>query len=128
MKKIVGIALLAAGLGGCALTPESVEAPVDRRVTIAADLARDILVTDVKCVRGASNVLTFQANVVNHTVKDCGLEWRLVWLDATGLEIESAVSNWTKLMIAPQDIAALVGTASTPNAVDMRFYVRRLRR
>ena len=128
MKRLIWMSVLALGLGGCALTPDSVDAPFDQRVTIAADLARDLLVTDVRCARGPGGNLSFQANVVNQTVRDLGLEWRVAWLDADGLEIESVVSTWRKVMVAPQDIAMLVNTASTPNAVDMRFYVRRLRR
>jgi len=128
MQRFLVLVLLALGLGGCALTPDSVDAPFDRRVTIAPDLVRDLVVTDVHCARGSAGMLSFQANVVNHTARDLGLEWRVVWLDADGLEVDSAVSTWRKLMVAPQDIAMLRNTANTSNAVDMRFYVRRLRR
>lgn len=110
------------------MAPDAADVPFDRRVTIAADLARDLVITDVRCARGTGGHLSFQANVVNHTASDLGLEWRVVWLDADGLEIESAVSTWRKVMVAPQDIAMLVNAASTPKAVDMRFYVRKLRR
>lgn len=122
------VAVLSLALGGCALTPESVEAPLDRRVTLAADLARDVLVSNIRCVRGEGGYLHFQAEAVNRTTADCGVEWRIAWLDASGLEIESVAATWRKLMIPPQDIVALASTAPNPAAVDFRFYVRKLRR
>ena len=127
-KSIFGLVALAAVLmAGCAVTPNATPPP-DRRVTIAADLASDVLITDIRCVRGAGGCLNFQADAVNHTTGDCGVEWRIAWLDASGLEIESVTGNWRKLMIAPQDIVALSATATTPTAVDFRFYLRKLRR
>ena len=125
---ILGFVLSAALLTvGCAVKPD-LTPPPDRRVTIAADLASDVLITDIRCVRGAGGCLNFQADAVNHTTGDCGVEWRIAWLDASGLEIESVTGNWRKLMIAPQDIVALSATATTPTAVDFRFYLRKLRR
>jgi len=128
MKTELVIVLAALLLGGCATPTERIPAPVDRRVTLASDLADDILVNDIRCVRGVGNCLTFQATVINRKASDCGIEWRVVWLDGSGIEIESAVSTWRKVMVAQQDVATLWGTASTPAAADMRFYVRRLRR
>jgi len=124
--------LAAAGLAamtiGCAMAPSPEPRPFDRRVTVAADLAADVVVTDIRCVRGAGGHLEFQANVVNNQADDCGIEWRIVWLNADGIEIESAVSNWTKLMVSPKDIAEIRGTAASAAATDFRFHVRRLRR
>lgn len=113
---------------GCTMPPATGDVPVDRRVTLAADLADDVVVTDIRCVRGACGHLEFQANVVNNLAEDRGVEWRIVWLDASGLEIESVVSNWAKLMISAKDIAEIRGVAPSQAAVDFRFHLRRLRR
>lgn len=101
--------------------------PMDRRVTIAADLGTKVYVTDVRCAKGKSDYSTFQANVVNNTSRDLGVEWRVVWLDEDGIAIDSLVSTWNKVMLAPNDIQALKVTAPRTDAADMRFYVRRLR-
>lgn len=101
--------------------------PMDRRVTIAADLGTKVYVTDVRCAKGKSDYSTFQANVVNNTSRDLGVEWRVVWLDEDGITIDSLVSTWDKVMLAPNDIQALKVTAPRTDAADMRFYVRRLR-
>lgn len=128
LQKSFGLlALLGLLMTGCAVKPD-LTPPPDRRVTIAADLASDVAITGIRCVRGVGGCLNFQAEAVNHTTKDCGLEWRIAWLDASGIEIESVTGAWRKLMISPQDIVALTATATTPAAVDFRFYLRKLRR
>ena len=99
--------------------------PPDRRVTIAPDLGKSIYVTDVRCTKGSSDCYTFQANVVNNTSSERPVEWKVVWLDADGMEIDSTVSTWAARMIQPYEICALKGTAHTKAAVDMMFYVRR---
>ena len=113
---------------GCTMTPATNDIPVDRRVTLAADLADDMVVTDLRCVRGPSGHLELQANVVNNLAEDRGVEWRVVWLDASGLEIESVVSNWAKRMVSAKDIAEIRSVAPSQAAVDFRFHLRRLRR
>ena len=101
--------------------------PPDRRVTIGADLGTKVYVADARCAKGKSDYATFQANVVNNTSRDLGVEWRVVWLDEDGIAIDSLVSTWNKVMLAPNDIQALKVTAPRTDAADMRFYVRRLR-
>ena len=116
-------ALVAAlSLAGCKATNVP---PPDRRVTIAPDLGKSIYVTDVRCTKGSSDCYTFQANVVNNTSSERPVEWKVVWLDADGMEIDSTVSTWAARMIQPYEICALKGTAPTKAAVDMMFYVRR---
>ncbi len=111
-------------LTGCVATNVP---PMDRRVTIAEDLGCSAYVTDVRCTKSGGSYATLQANVVNNTSSDLGVEWRVVWLNAEGVEIDSAVSSWNKLMISPKDIHGLKNTAPRMDAVDMRFHLRRLR-
>ena len=126
MKKLIAVLGMAASalLTGCVATGL---APMDRRITIAEDLGCDVVVTDVRCAKGASAYATFQANVVNNTSSDLGVEWKVVWLDADGVAIESAVSTWNKLVLPAKDVQALRNTAPRMDAADMLFYVRRLR-
>jgi len=118
---LVGAALVS----GCVATNVP---PPDRRVTIAPDLGTNIYVTDVRCVPGQTGIYTFQANVVNNTRWDLPVQWKVVWLDADGVTIDSAVSTWRDLMLQPYEVGALKGVAPTPNAADMMFYVRHARR
>ena len=116
--------LCAVLLSGCVATNVP---PMDRRVTVAEDLGCRVYVTDVRCAKGKSDYPTFQANVVNNTSGDLGVEWKVVWLDADGVAIDTLASTWNKLMLPPKDIQALRSTSPRMDAVDMLFYVRRLR-
>ena len=123
MKKLLIAALAGAGLfSGCSTLP-----PADTRVTIAADVAGDIVISDIRCPRNQAGFLTFQANVVNVRSGERGVEWKVAWLDADGVEIDSLVSSWNKVMLAPNEIKGLKATAPRADAADARFYVRRLR-
>lgn len=109
-------------LGGCAMTPG---APVDRRVTLSPEVGYDVCVTDIRCCKGTGDYFTFQANVANNTGSPYPIQWKVQWLDAEGLEIDSLVSSWDSLMLQPFEVRALKGTAPRPEAVDLRFYARR---
>ncbi len=98
---------------------------MDARVTVAENLGLDLFVSDVRCAKGKSDFYSFQANVVNNTRSTLNVEWKVQWLDADGMEIESLVSGWNRIGIAPKEMRGLSGTASSRDAVDMRFYVRR---
>ena len=123
MKKLMMIILAAAAtaLAGCISSPIP---PEDSRVTIAPNLGNRLYVTDVRCTKGASQYLTFQANVVNNTDSELRVQWKVLWLDSDGIEIDSAVSAWNDVAVQPFDIKGLKGTAPRMDAADMRFYVR----
>ena len=121
---LIAFAMLGAVIaGGCVATNIP---PMDRRVTVAADLGTRVYVTDVRCAKGNGDYATFQANVVNNTSSDLGVEWKVTWLDADGIAVDSLVSTWNKLMLAPNDVVALKNTSPRVDAADMLFYVRRL--
>lgn len=127
MKNLMITALFGAvcTLAGCISPPQNAaEAPADTRVTVAPDLFGDIVVTDVRCVKNAIGYMTLQANIVNNCSRPLAVDWRVQWLDADGVEIESVVSTWNARMIQPMEICGLKATASSPSAADMRFYVR----
>lgn len=125
MKRLMIIAFAAgvALLTGCVSAPIP---PMDSRVTIAPNLGRKLYVTDVRCTKGSSPYLTFQANVVNNTGSELRVQWKVQWLDPDGMEIDSVVSTWNDAAIQPYDIKGLKGTAPRTNAADMRFYVREM--
>jgi len=127
MRHLVGlfVAGVAALLVGCASTSLP---PADSRVTIAADLADDIQVMSLKCVRDAGGYLELQSTLVNRKAVDCEIEWRVVWLGADGLEIPSAVSNWSKRQLSANDVGGMRNVAPSRDAVDFRLNLRRLRR
>lgn len=124
-SKFAMAALGAVLLSGCVATNIP---PPDRRVTVARDLGTSVYITDIRCAKGASDFYTFQANMVNNTSRDLPVEWKVVWLDADGVAIDSVVSTWSARMLNPHDVCALKGVAPRSDAVDMLFYVRRARK
>ena len=116
------LVVAACAFSGCSTLP-----PADTRITIAADVASDIRVTDARCVKGSGDYFTFQANVVNNCTSQRVVEWKVQWLDADGVAIDSVVSSWNSRAIQPMEICALKSTAPCPEAADFRFYVRKAR-
>ena len=128
MKRLVIAAFVAVSgmLTGCISSPQNVcEAPTDTRVTISPDLSGKVVVTDVRCVKGSSQYLTFQANIVNNSSSPLAVDWKVQWLDADGVEIDSVVSTWNARMLQPYELCGLKATAPTTAAADMRIYARK---
>ena len=125
MKKIMSLVSAAAlaVLAGCVVAPVP---PMDTRVTIAPDLGHKLYVTDVRCTKGHSDFLTLQVNAVNNTGSELRVQWKVVWLDPEGMEIDSLVSSWNSLALQPHEIRGLKGTAPRVDAADMRFYARKM--
>ena len=132
MGRVVFSAIVfsACALAGCIAPPQNVgEPPADTRVTIAPDLCGDVVVTDVRCVKvGGGHYLTLQANLVNNCGSPLPVDWKVQWLDADGVEIDSVVSTWNARMLQPHEICGLKATAPTTAAADMRFYARKSKR
>ena len=101
--------------------------PMDRRVTVAPNLGTAVWVTDVRLAKGPSSHFTLQANVVNNTDGVVRMDYRVEWLDATGMVIPSVVSTWQPIAAAARAVIPLQATAPVPEAVDFRFYVQAAR-
>lgn len=98
--------------------------PMDRRVTVAPDLGTAVWVTDVRFTRIQSQQYTMQANVVNNTNAVVPMEYRVVWLDANGMELPGVMSDWQPISAAPRAVVGLAATAPSPQALDFRFHVQ----
>lgn len=128
MKSILVMICAAIGFAGCiSRQPNEPQEDLDTRVTVGPDLCYDVYVTDVRCTKGKSDFYTFQANLASRCSGDLPVEWKVQWLDADGIEIDSIVSTWNALMLQGFEIRALKGVAPRKDAADMRFYVRRAR-
>ena len=124
LRRTFLVGLMSAAVLGCVSNRMP---PGDTRVTIAPDLCGDVEVSDVRCARGSSSYLTFQANLVNVRNKTLAVDCKVQWLDAEGVEIDSVVSTWNTRALQPFEIRGLKATAPRPDAADMRFYVRKAR-
>jgi len=122
MRKTIGI--LSFALCACMGCVSYHTPPMDRRITVSPDMGTSIWVTDVRLAKAHSQHYTLQVNVVNNTGSVVRMEYKVVWLDANGLEIPSIVSIWQMMSAASHEVVGLTATAPSPDAVDFRFYVR----
>ena len=123
MKRMMLFSLLAAVclLAGCGSTKVQ-----DPRIIIDGSVSRYIDVDNVRCFKNESGFPVFYADVTSLYRKELAIEWKVQWLDANGIEIESAVSTWQKNAIASHDIKGIRNVAPSKEAVTMRVYIRKL--
>jgi uncharacterized protein YcfL len=123
MKKMMSLFIFIFGiiLGGC-----STVQLLDRRIIVSDDIASDVHIVDVRCRKTNSNYNTIQANVKNLTSAELPLQWKVVWFDINGIEIDSITSTWNDYAIQPGDIIALKHTAPSLDAIDARIYIRQM--
>lgn len=121
MKRIISLVMVMFSLvvTGCISVVQ-----MDKRVVVSKELASDIHVIDIRCGKTNSDYCTLQANVKNLTSSELCVQWKTVWFDANGIEIDSITSTWNDHAIQPDDIKALKHTAPSLNAVDARIYIR----
>lgn len=124
MKRVISLAMVmfSVVIAGCISVVQT-----DRRVVVSEELASDIHVIDVKCGKTNSDYCMVQANVKNRTSSELCVQWKTVWFDANGIEIDSITSTWNDYAIQPGDIKVLKHTAPSLNAVDARIYIRSMR-
>lgn len=121
MKKLIALTFFAA-LCGCAAAPK---APVDRRVTLAPDVDGDVYVTDIRFGTQNGSIPAMQANVVNNCSKQYGVQWKVQWLDADGMEIDTVLSSWDAVVLQPYEVKGLKCSAPKSDTADFRLYIRR---
>ena len=123
MKKsllfLILLCSIALGAGIAYNTP-----PGDRRVTLAPDIAKIVVVADLRLVRDNSRHFVFQANLVNNSDRMQMLECRVVWLGENGLEIASMASNWRFKILSPNEVSRITAVAPVEYACDFRFYAQ----
>ncbi|MCR5413219.1 MAG: YcfL family protein [Kiritimatiellae bacterium] len=125
MSTMFAAALLGAALAGC--VTEQLP-PMDPRITVAGNLGERVYVTELRCVEGSGGFRTFQALTVNTTGLELPVQWRAVWYDGDGMEIDTIVSSWNDAMLQPNETKGLMCTAPSPDAEDVRIYIREMPR
>ena len=122
MKKfLLSVSLLMLLVSGCAHNPIP---QADARVKLVGGLGSSVYVSDVLCVRNQAGYCLLQANMVNNSKKQARVEYKVQWLDGTGMEIESLVSTWQMIAVQPGEIKGLSAVAPNKEASDFRFYAR----
>jgi uncharacterized protein YcfL len=135
IMKAGAMLLAAAMLGGCASSgivsqgalrqEQEAEIPIYKRVVVNNDsLGRDIAVTDTR-VAQAGDILQAGVTIESRTGSTLALQYRFVWLDAKGFEINPESGTWKPLTLYGKETRQLQGTAPNPSAIEFTLKIRR---
>jgi len=71
-----------------------------------------------------NGLLDIQVRALNVTRRDVQFQYRFVWLDSGGMEIDTGISIWKSLNLHAKQTGFIRGTAPSPDAVGFRLAVR----
>ena len=118
--------LLSVCSAGC-LAPRTAGVDIQNgelRVADAAFLSRLVLVKEAT-QRTPEGFLRVCVSVENSGTRTYPCQYRFVWLDADGLEIDSAKSQWTPVFLLGRQKLDLQRTSPTIDAAGYRLEIRR---
>ncbi len=121
-----GLALAGLVLAGCiSSAPTVVEKQGEKyKVTANSVILQNHLKVVERSVRKINDFLEVQIRGQNVTRKDVQFEYRFIWLDEDGIELDSAMSTWKPMALHAKEEAVMKGMASTKDAVDFLMEVR----
>ncbi len=128
MQKITLLLTLATALavGGCRTTgPTTVEKRgSDYLVTPNSMLLNNNIRVTEYVTNRKNGLLHAQIRGQNISKTALHIEYRFEWMDGDGTVIESQMSPWKPLLVAPSETCFMNGLASSAAAVDFLFAVR----
>ena len=65
--------------------------------------------------------LQVQAEVRNRTLERQVVNYRFDWIDSSGMQVRTNLSNWKTLSLAAKENRLILGTAPTKDVVDFRL-------
>ncbi len=135
MKKITGFFKALATVGMCLLIcgcvtsrGTTVEKEYDTfRVEENSLFLNNYIKVRERMVERVNDLLKVQIRGQNVSSKDVQFEYRFVWLDGGGFQIDTGTSMWKPLNLHAREYAFMKGIAPTPAAVDFLMTVRFVR-
>jgi len=120
-------AILVASLGcGCiSSAPLTVEKTGEAyKTTVGSLLLHNHIRVTERSTRLVNGMLEAQVRGQNIKNKDVQYEYRFVWLDRDGIEIDTQSSTWKPMALHAKEIALMKGMAPSPEATDFLMAVR----
>ncbi len=112
------------GQGALRQEPDS-EIPIYKRVVVNnTSLGRDIAVTDTR-VAQTGDILQAAVTIESKTGSTLALQYKFVWIDAKGFEIDPGTGSWKPLTIYGRETRQLQGVAPRPAAIEFMLKIRR---
>jgi len=117
----VALLLLA---GGCASSSPKPKGPSVVNVVEPACGNSDIVIKSLKGKRRKDGFMVVQVQGENTSGEYKRLEYRIVWYDKQGFEIESILSNWTTVPAYAHQPFTIHTVSPSPQARKFRIYIR----
>ncbi|TKB50617.1 DUF1425 domain-containing protein [Ferrimonas sediminicola] len=127
MRHWIPTLLLALLLGGCSTNTSGlvVRSDADKIKVDNASLAREVTVTQLhKSLMGGR--LQGRADLVSKASGDLYLQYRFVFFDESGAEMESANRGWRAINLAGGERRQVSAVALSPGALEFELSVRRV--
>lgn len=86
-------------------------------------LARRIAVTQV-AHREIGGLMQAAVSIQSRTSDTEALQYRWVWFDSTGFEVNSSAQSWEPLLVYGKQTTSLQGLAPNPSAREFKLHLR----
>lgn len=134
-RAALAIALLLFPLGGCGtsgvvgqgalIQEQEPEIPIYKRVVVNnSSLGREISIASLRMSQ-AADILHAAVTVQSKIGPVLPLQYRFVWLDAKGLEIDPEKGTWKPLTLYGTESRQIQSVAPNANAIEFMLKIRR---
>ena len=86
-------------------------------------LDNHIRVTE-RSTRRTNGLLEAQVRGQNVSMKDVQFEYRFIWLDAEGVQVDTGSSTWKQISLHAKESAFMSGICPSPDATDFLMSIR----
>ncbi len=97
----------------------------DKRVTLSDNVASDIDIGKVTTHRNAAGFMEVVIVGENDKGKYFKSEYRIIWLDDRGAQLETILSKWTPFPVHEETEFRITAVAPHPRATDFRIVIRK---
>ncbi|EGU46935.1 putative lipoprotein [Vibrio ichthyoenteri ATCC 700023] len=126
MKKFVLVVLSMFAIVACSTNTSGLRINGDSQTVLFADssMSRSISVDDIttRVVDGHTQGIV---SVTNNLSSDLDLLYRFYWYDDQGLEVNTKVSNWRRLIVRGAETRSISEVSVNPSATQFRVQIRR---
>ena len=124
-----GCATRTSGIQGAAATVQSPEGTMTSSKYVIIDnskLARGLQIVDLKS-QFVGDLLKAQVSIVSKYSKTLEFQYKFLWFDANGIEINPGSLPWTPLTLNGNESKSVQAVAPNPSAREFKVNIRALR-
>ena len=120
------LSLVAVAMAGCiSSAPTEVEKRgAEYYVTVNSLILDNHIRVAERSVRRTNGLLEAQVRGQNVSMEDVQFEYRFIWLDADGVQVDTGSSTWKQISLHAKESAFMTGICPSPDATDFLMSVR----